>query len=49
MNILIRADSSSQIGLGHIMRTLVLAAQYSDDTIAYACQDLAGKIKIENQ
>lgn len=44
MNILIRADSSSQIGLGHIMRTLVLAAQYSDDTIAYACQDLAGNI-----
>lgn len=47
MNILIRADSSSQIGLGHIMRTLVLAAQYPDDTIAYACQDLAGHIMDE--
>lgn len=44
MNILIRADSSSQIGLGHIMRDLVLAQQYPNDTIAFACQDLAGNI-----
>ena len=44
MNILIRADSSSQIGLGHIMRDLVLAQQYPNDTIMFACQDLAGNI-----
>jgi UDP-2,4-diacetamido-2,4,6-trideoxy-beta-L-altropyranose hydrolase len=44
MNILIRADSSSQIGLGHIMRDLVLAQQYPNDTITFACQDLAGNM-----
>lgn len=47
MNILIRADSSSQIGLGHIMRDLVLAQQYPNDTIIFACQDLAGNIMDE--
>jgi UDP-2,4-diacetamido-2,4,6-trideoxy-beta-L-altropyranose hydrolase len=44
MNILIRADSSSQIGLGHIMRCLVLATQYPEDTVQFACQNLAGNI-----
>lgn len=44
MNLLIRADSSSQIGLGHIMRDLVLAKQYPDATVIFACQDLAGNI-----
>ena len=44
MNILIRADSSSQIGLGHIMRDLVLAQQYPNDTITFACLDLAGNM-----
>ncbi|MCI4406147.1 MAG: UDP-2,4-diacetamido-2,4,6-trideoxy-beta-L-altropyranose hydrolase [Sulfuricurvum sp.] len=44
MNILIRSDSSSQIGVGHIMRDLVLATQYPNDTIAFACQDLAGNV-----
>ena len=44
MNILIRADSSSQIGLGHIMRSLVLATHYPDDTVIFACQDLIGNI-----
>lgn len=44
MNILIRADSSSQIGLGHIMRCLVLATQYPEDTVQFACQDLVGNI-----
>jgi len=44
MNILIRADSSSQIGLGHIMRDLVLATHYPDDTVTFACQNLAGTI-----
>jgi len=44
MNLLIRADSSSTIGLGHIMRDLVLAQQYPHATITFACQDLAGNI-----
>lgn len=44
MKILIRADSSGQIGLGHVMRTLVLATQYPDNTVMYACQDLPGNI-----
>jgi UDP-2,4-diacetamido-2,4,6-trideoxy-beta-L-altropyranose hydrolase len=44
MNLLIRADSSSQIGLGHIMRDLVLATQYPDASITFACQELAGNM-----
>lgn len=43
-NILIRSDSSSQIGLGHIMRDLVLAQQYPHATIIFACRDLMGNI-----
>ncbi|MCK5294513.1 MAG: UDP-2,4-diacetamido-2,4,6-trideoxy-beta-L-altropyranose hydrolase [Arcobacteraceae bacterium] len=44
MNILFRADSSSTIGTGHIMRDLVLATQYKDDNIIFAVQDLDGDI-----
>lgn len=44
MNILFRADSSSNIGTGHIMRDLVLAKQYSQDKILFATQDLSGNI-----
>lgn len=44
MNILFRADSSSTIGTGHIMRDLVLAKQYSYDNIFFATQDLSGNI-----
>lgn len=44
MNLLVRADSSSQIGLGHIMRDLVLAQHYPDAAITFACQELAGNI-----
>lgn len=44
MNLLIRADSSSSIGLGHIMRDLVLATQYPQDSITFACRDLPGNI-----
>lgn len=43
-NILIRADSSSKIGTGHIMRDLVLAKQYLQDNIIFATQELAGNI-----
>jgi len=45
-NILFRADSSSNIGTGHIMRDLVLANQYAKDGhhIAFATQNLDGNI-----
>jgi UDP-2,4-diacetamido-2,4,6-trideoxy-beta-L-altropyranose hydrolase len=39
-NILIRADSSSTIGTGHIMRDIVLARQYKSTNITFATQDL---------
>ena len=44
VNILFRADSSSTIGTGHIMRDLVLAKQYSDAKIVFATQNLSGNI-----
>ncbi|MEA3286036.1 MAG: UDP-2,4-diacetamido-2,4,6-trideoxy-beta-L-altropyranose hydrolase, partial [Candidatus Marinimicrobia bacterium] len=43
-NILFRADSSSEIGIGHITRDLVLAKQYKLDSITFATQDLPGNI-----
>jgi len=46
MNILFRADSSSIIGTGHIMRDLVLASQYRKKGyhVIFAVQDLQGNI-----
>ena len=44
MTILFRADSSSTIGTGHIMRDLVLAKQYEDSNIIFVTQDLQGNI-----
>ena len=43
-NILFRADSSSTIGLGHIMRDLVFAQRYKEYNITFACQNLDGNI-----
>jgi len=43
-NILFRADSSSTVGTGHIMRDLVLASQYKNANIIFATQDLDGNI-----
>jgi len=43
-NILFRADSSSTIGIGHIMRDLVLAQQYPKSNITFATQELNGNI-----
>lgn len=44
MNILFRADSSSNIGTGHIMRDLVLASQYKNSKTIFATQALDGNI-----
>jgi UDP-2,4-diacetamido-2,4,6-trideoxy-beta-L-altropyranose hydrolase len=43
MKIIIRADSSSTIGSGHIMRCLVLADALKTEAI-FACRDLPGNI-----
>lgn len=50
-NILFRSDSSSSIGVGHVMRDLVLASQFENAKIFFASQDLEGNInyKIEEQ
>jgi len=42
--ILFRADSSSTIGTGHIMRDLVLAEQYPESRVIFATQDLEGNL-----
>jgi len=42
--ILFRADSSSTIGTGHIMRDLVLATQYPESKVIFATQDLEGNL-----
>jgi len=44
MNILFRADSSSSIGTGHIMRDLVLAKKYPNDNVIFAVRELDGNI-----
>jgi len=43
-NILFRADSSSTMGTGHIMRDLVLVKQYKNSRIIFATQELEGNI-----
>ncbi len=43
-NLLIRSDSSSIIGTGHVMRDLVFAQQYKDYKIIFAAQNLSGNI-----
>lgn len=42
MTILIRADSSSSIGLGHIKRDLVLAGKHCKEHVLFACCRLPG-------
>ena len=42
--IIFRADSSSKIGIGHIMRDLVLASSFPKSEITFASLDLDGNI-----
>ena len=42
MNTIFRVDSSSQIGLGHLMRCMALAEQYEKDNVVFAVQELEG-------
>jgi len=42
--VLFRADASSTIGTGHIMRDLVLAKQYPDSKIYFATRALDGNL-----
>jgi len=48
-NILFRADSSSSIGTGHIMRDLVLAQKYAKkgNNITFATQNIEGNINFK--
>lgn len=44
-NVIIRADSSSTMGTGHIMRDMVLANRdFADDRVIFATQNLPGNI-----
>mgnify|MGYP000744796289 CR=1 FL=1 len=44
MNIIFRADASIRIGLGHIMRCLVLAKEFQSqqNTVTFICKNLTG-------
>lgn len=41
-NVMFRVDSSSDIGLGHLMRSLVLADKFHNSNICFASQNLKG-------
>lgn len=44
MKVLFRCDSSSSIGLGHVMRDLVFAQNFKGEEVSFACQNLKGNI-----
>jgi len=47
--ILIRTDSSSEIGTGHIMRSIVLAKKFSKNKIIFLVENLEGNINYKIQ